>query len=79
MIHIGAVPLERLGLHVVNTVGCGDAFIGAFAAAKVEGMDDLEALRRGCSAGSFKATRTETRGGPTREELDGLLLRWREL
>jgi ribokinase len=78
-IHIGAVPLERLGLRVVNTVGCGDAFIGAFAAAKVEGVDDLEALRRGCAAGSFKATRTETRGGPTREELDMLLRRWGEL
>lgn len=78
-IHISAVPLERLGFRVVNTVGCGDAFIGAFAAAKVEGMDDLEALRRGCAAGSFKATRTETRGGPTREELDMLLRRWGDL
>ena len=78
-IHVGAVPLGRLGLDVVNTVGCGDAFIGAFAAAKVGGMGDMEALRRGCAAGSFKATRLETRGGPTGEELEDLLLSWEEL
>jgi ribokinase len=78
-IHIDAVPLERLGLEVVNTVGCGDAFIGAFAASKVEGFDDMEALRRGCAAGSFKATRKETRGGPTAEQLRGMLRRWEKL
>jgi ribokinase len=78
-IHVGAVPLERLGLEVVNTVGCGDAFIGSFAAAKVEGMDDMEALRRGCAAGSFKATRKETRGGPTAEKLDEMLRKWKSL
>ena len=79
IIRIGAVPLERLGLKVVNTVGCGDAFIGAFAAAKVEGMDDGEALRRGCAAGSFKATKLETRGGPTAGELVDILRRWEGL
>ncbi len=78
-LHVGAVPLERLGLRVVNTVGCGDAFIGAFAAAKVEGADDLDALRMGCAAGSFKATRMETRGGPTSDELEEMMRRWREL
>ncbi len=75
-IHVDAVPLERLGLEVVNTVGCGDAFIGTFAAAKVEGLDDMSALRRGCVAGSFKATRKETRGGPTAVELKSLLDAW---
>ena len=77
--HVGAVPLARLGLEVVNTVGCGDAFIGAFAAAKVEGADDKEALLRGCAAGSFKATRKETRGGPTAEQLEEILRRWQLL
>ena len=76
MLHIGTVPLEQLGLRVVNTAGCGDAFIGAFAAAKVEGMDDLEALRWGCAAGSFKATKMETRGSPMREELNRFLQIW---
>jgi len=74
-----AVPLERLGMSVVNTVGCGDAFIGAFAAAKVRGLNDAESLRRGCAAGSFKATRKETRGGPTAEEFAGILEKWAAL
>jgi len=78
-IQIGAVPLERLGMRVVNTVGCGDAFIGGFASAKVMGMRDIEALRRGCAAGSFKATRRETRGGPTADQLEALLEEWERL
>jgi len=71
--------LERLGRRVVNTVGCGDAFIGAFAASKVMGLEDVDALRRGCAAGSFKATRKETRDGPTSYELDQILLEWEAL
>jgi ribokinase len=74
-----AAPLEKLGMSVVNTVGCGDAFIGAFAAAKVQGLSDAESLRRGCAAGSFKATRKETRGGPTAEELESVLEEWAAL
>lgn len=76
MIHINAVPLDKLGMVVVNTVGCGDAFIGGFASAKVEGLDDTDALRWGNAAGSFKATRKETRGGPTRAQLLELIERW---
>jgi len=79
MIHINAVPLDRLGMTVVNTVGCGDAFIGGFASAKVEGLDDTEALRWGNAAGSFKATRKETRGGPTRAQLLELIEKWRRV
>jgi len=78
-VSMDAVPLEELGLSVVNTVGCGDAFIGGFASAKVEGLDDIEALRHASAAGSFKATRKETRGGPAMEELLDLIERWRSL
>jgi ribokinase len=78
-LRVGAVPLERLGRKVVNTVGCGDAFLGAFAASKVLGYSDVDSLCRGCAAGSFKATRKETRGGPTSYELDELLLEWEGL
>jgi ribokinase len=78
-INMDAVPLGRLGMRVVNTVGCGDAFIGGFASAKVEGLDDMEALRMASAAGSFKATRKETRGGPTREQLAELMGRWKTL
>ena len=76
VLHIDAVPLGRLGLTVANTVGCGDAFIGGFAAGKLEGLGDAEALRWANAAGSFKATRMETRGGPTRAELNDILRRW---
>ena len=79
MIHINAVPLDSLGMTVVNTVGCGDAFNGGFASAKVEGLDDTEALRWGNAAGSFKATRKETRGGPTKTQLLELIERWRSV
>jgi len=78
-VSMDAVPLERLGMRVVNTVGCGDAFIGGFASAKVEGLGDMEALRMASAAGSFKATRKETRGGPTRAQLQDLLNRWKAL
>ncbi len=78
-LRVEAVPLERLGRKVVNTVGCGDAFLGAFAASMVLGYGDIDSLHRGCVAGSFKATRKETRGGPTSYELDELLLEWEGL
>ena len=61
--------LSSAGLKVVNTVGCGDAFLGAFVAALSEGHSDLDALKWGNCAGGLKATRFETRGSPTREIL----------
>jgi ribokinase len=61
--------LSPTGLKVVNTVGCGDAFLGAFVAALSEGRSDVEALKWGNCAGALKATRFETRGSPTREVL----------
>jgi len=79
MIHVDAVPLEKLGMTVVNRVGCGDAFIGGFASAKVEGLSDTEALRWGNAGGSFKATRKETRGGPTKAQLLELMEKWGHL
>jgi ribokinase len=79
MIHINAVPLDRLSMSVVNTVGCGDAFIGGFASAKVEDLDDAESLRWGNAAGSFKATRKETRGSPNKNQLLELIEKWRQV
>jgi ribokinase len=66
---IPGVHLEEVGLKVVNTVGCGDAFIGCFASGLVDGLDPVGALRRANMAGAFKATRAETRGSPTMKEL----------
>jgi ribokinase len=79
IIQMEAAPLTDLGLKVVNTVGCGDAFIGGFAAGLVEGLDHIDALRQASAAGSYKATRIETRGGPTRDQLDQLLTLWKGL
>jgi ribokinase len=73
-----AVPLEKLNMSVVNTVGCGDAFIGAFASAKIMGLNDTDSLKYGCAAGSFKATKMETRGGPKYQELLGIIRKWDE-
>jgi ribokinase len=61
--------LKSHGMTVVNTVGCGDAFLGAFVAALSEGHSDEIALRWGNCAGGLKATRQETRGSPSRAEL----------
>jgi len=73
MISVPPVDLKNLGLKVVNTVGCGDAFLGVFAASKAEGMDDIEALERANLAGALKATKPETRGSPNKEELERYL------
>ncbi|HKM77687.1 MAG TPA: PfkB family carbohydrate kinase, partial [Candidatus Bathyarchaeia archaeon] len=64
-----ALDIELVGLKVVNTVGCGDAFLGAFVAALSEGRSDVEALKWGNCAGGLKATRSETRGSPDRDTL----------
>jgi ribokinase len=61
--------LSSHGLRVVSTVGCGDAFLGAFVAALAEGHADQESLRWANCAGAMKATRQETRGSLTRAEL----------
>lgn len=64
------VQLEKLGKKVVNTTGCGDAFVGAFAAYKILGRNDKEALQYANMAGALKATRAETRGSPSKKELE---------
>ena len=67
MASVPPVNLEELGLKVVNTVGCGDSFLGAFAASKAQGLDDIESLERANLAGALKATQPETRGSPGME------------
>ncbi len=44
-------------VHVVDTVGAGDAFCGAFAAALDGGLDWRDAMRRGVAAGSLACTK----------------------
>jgi len=63
------LDMKAVGLKVVNTVGCGDAFIGALAAALTQGHSDEEALHWANCAAGLKATRAETRGSPDRATL----------
>lgn len=74
VIKVKPIDLKSLGMKVVNTVGCGDAFLGVFIASKAEGFDDREALERANLARAIKATRHETRGSPLKTELE----RWLE-
>jgi ribokinase len=48
VLHVPAVPTE-----VVDSTGAGDAFIGAFAAALVDGASEAAALHRGVVAGAL--------------------------
>ena len=79
IIQMEAAPLQKMGLKVVNTVGCGDAFIGGYASGLVDGLSHIEALRRASASGSYKATKIETRGGPNKEQLDQMLNLWKQL
>jgi len=67
---IPRISLDKLGRKVVNTTGSGDAFVGAFSAYKVLGVSDLDAFRYANMAGALKACHSETRGSPTKKELE---------
>jgi ribokinase len=57
---------------VVNTTGCGDAFLGVLSSYLALGYGVIESLKLANLAGAIKATRMETRGSPTREELESI-------
>ncbi len=67
---IPGVSVSSLGKKVLNTTGCGDAFLGVFASYLAMGRGSLESARWANLAGALKATRLETRGSPTRSELE---------
>jgi len=67
---IPALPLKKLGLNVVNTVGCGDVFAGVFAAYHVKGSSLAQSLVMASAAASLNATKSETRGSPDRANLE---------
>ncbi|MEM0118546.1 MAG: carbohydrate kinase family protein [Conexivisphaerales archaeon] len=73
------IDLEKIGRKVVNTVGCGDAFIGCFASSLVEGYSEEESLVRANAAGAFKATQLQTRGSPTSSELQAFMERLKNI
>jgi sulfofructose kinase len=60
---------------VVDTLGAGDVFHGAFVLAVAEGRAVAEAARFANAAAALKCTRAGGRAGiPTRAEVEALLL-----
>jgi ribokinase len=79
MIEAPALPLRELGLTVINTVGCGDVFVGVFAAYHVMGASLQESLIMAGAAAGLNAARPETRGSPDRATLEQVADRSRSL
>jgi ribokinase len=65
-----AFDLATIGKRVVNTTGCGDAFLGVLASYLHLGNSLTESIRLANLAGALKASRYETRGSPTKRDLE---------
>ena len=66
---IPSIPVEA-----IDTVGAGDAFVGAFVARLTEGADAREAVEFAVAAAAVAVTRPGAQGGlPTRAEAEALL------
>jgi ribokinase len=76
---VPALPLKKLGLNVLSTVGCGDVFAGVFAAYHVMGSSLAQSLIMASIAAGLNATRPETRGSPNRASLEEVANRSRNL
>jgi len=76
---VPSLPLEKLGLKVVNTVGCGDVFAGVFAAYYVLGNSLKQSLLMASAAAGINANRPETRGSPSRLSLEQIVDRAKKL
>ncbi len=76
---IPALPLKKLGLNVVSTVGCGDVFAGVFAAYHVMGSNLAQSLIMASAAAGLNATKPETRGSPARANLEEVANRSQKL
>jgi ribokinase len=74
VISISTIKMSTIDDHshsirILNTAGSGDAFIGTFAAMKILGNPDIEALIYANLSGTIKATRETIRASPTLGEL----------
>ncbi len=79
VIEVSALPLRKLGLKVVSTVGCGDVFAGVFAAYYVQGEDLQQSLLMASAAAGVNATRPETRSSPERTALEATAQKFRDI
>ena len=70
VVSVDAAPL-REGEAIVDTVGAGDAFVGAFVAALAEGRNVVDAMRRAAAAGTTACTAVGARDAtPNAETID---------
>ncbi len=66
----GILKVPALPIKAVDTVGAGDAFVGAFVAALAKGLSPEIALRHGAVAGSLACTRQGAQSAlPTAKEI----------
>jgi len=79
VIEVPALPLKKLDLNVVSTVGCGDVFAGVFAAYHVMGSSLAQSLIMASAAAGLNATHSETRGSPERAILEATEQQLRDL
>lgn len=70
----GSKKMKAFQVEAVDTTAAGDAFIGGFAAATLNGADLKEALRYGSAAGALTVTRAGAQTSlPTLQELKEFL------
>jgi sulfofructose kinase len=62
-------------VEVVDTLGCGDVFHGAYAAGIVSSMSPESAIRYAAAAAALKATRKGAQSAPDHQEVETLLTR----
>ena len=79
VIEVPALPLKKIGLNVISTVGCGDVFAGVFAAYHVMGRSLAQSLIMASAAAGLNATKPETRGSPNRASLEEVANRSQKL
>lgn len=72
----GAYASRAFKVKVLDTTAAGDAFTGALAVARAEGMDPAASVRFACAAGSLACSRFGAQPAlPTRQQTDLLLKR----
>lgn len=64
-----AQHLPAFKVSVVDTTGAGDAFVGGFAAARLHGLELVEAVRYANVSGALATTTFGAQSGPTRDEV----------
>jgi len=70
IITMSSLPIEKLGMKIVSTSGCGDVFTGVFAEIYLESKSLEKALIYATIAAGLKTTKTLSYDSPKRTELE---------